>query len=126
MDASALVKLVVPEQETRPLRRSILGRATVSSEIVVVEVLRAAARQSTQTAALERAKMVLARLTLLKLDEATLHRAGELSPPALRSLDAIHLAAALSLGDDLAAMVVYDQRLAAAATEAGIRVLAPA
>lgn len=47
-------------------------------------------------------------------------------PTGLRSLDAIHLAAALDLGDDLAALVTYDECLAQAATAAGITVLTPA
>ena len=51
--------------------------------------------------------------------------AGGMEPASLRSLDTLHLAAAQALGDDLAGMVVYDERLRAAATEVGIVVVAP-
>ena len=54
-----------------------------------------------------------------------LHLAGTIGPPRLRSLDAIHLASALSIGDDPEAFVTYDERLAEAAREAGLNVLMP-
>jgi uncharacterized protein len=44
----------------------------------------------------------------------------------LRTLDAIHVAAALVLGDDLESMVTHDDRLAQAALANGIAVIAPA
>jgi uncharacterized protein len=59
------------------------------------------------------------------IDDPVLDLAAGLEPPALRSLDAIHLATALSLGDDLGAMYVYDERLRAAAIAAGLRAEAP-
>jgi predicted nucleic acid-binding protein len=46
-------------------------------------------------------------------------------PPALASLDAIHLATALSLGDELSAFVAYDRLLLAAAKGAGLPVETP-
>jgi len=54
-----------------------------------------------------------------------LETAATLEPPGLRTLDAIHLASALSLGTDLGAMVVYDERLATAAESNGVAVVAP-
>jgi uncharacterized protein len=57
---------------------------------------------------------------LIRLDDGPLDRAADLDPTELRSLDAIHLAAAASLGDDLAAVVSYDDRLLAAATSLGL------
>jgi predicted nucleic acid-binding protein len=50
----------------------------------------------------------------------------DVNPRALRTLDAIHLATALSLEPDLTGMVVYDTRLAAAARASGLTVWAPA
>lgn len=44
------------------------------------------------------------------------------SPLALRSLEAIHLAAALAIGPDLAVLLTYDRRLAEAARGAGLLV----
>jgi uncharacterized protein len=55
-----------------------------------------------------------------------LERAGELGPPPLRSLDAIHLASALSIGAELTAFVAYDRRLQAAAEAERLPVVAPA
>jgi predicted nucleic acid-binding protein len=43
----------------------------------------------------------------------------------LRTLDAIHLATVLTLGDDLLHLVTYDERLAHAGVEAGVAVVAP-
>ena len=57
-----------------------------------------------------RAESVLARLGLLRLDLAVVERAAALDPMALRSLDAIHLATALSLGRDLGLFVSYDRQ----------------
>jgi predicted nucleic acid-binding protein len=53
-------------------------------------------------------------------------RAVFIEPPSIPSLDAIHLATALSLEPDLSGMVVYDRRLADAARNAGLTVFAPA
>lgn len=52
-------------------------------------------------------------------------RAGDLEPDALRSLDAIHLAAALSIGPDLAVLITYDERLRDAALAQGMLVESP-
>ena len=72
------------------------------------------------------ARIGFAGLSLIALDDALLDRASDLGPSDLRSLDAIHLAAALSLGDDLGAVVTYDDRMAAAATGLGLVVAQPA
>jgi predicted nucleic acid-binding protein len=86
--------------------------------------VRACARYGAQSAA--RAEAGLEAVTLVPLDAAVLRDAARIEPAALRSLDAIHLSTALSLGADLGAMYVYDERLAAVARAAGIRVEAPA
>jgi len=64
-------------------------------------------------------------LHLIRLDEPLLDRAADLDPTELRSLDAIHLAAALSVGPDLGVFVTYDERLAQAAEASGLIVDAP-
>jgi len=64
-------------------------------------------------------------LALLPIDDAVLAAARRLDPPDLRSLVAVHLATALSLGSDLGAVFSYDERLVAAARLAGVRVMAP-
>ena len=72
------------------------------------------------------AQALLAGLAILDADPPLLREAGLLDPVGLRSLDAIHLAAALSFGKELGALVTYDLRLAAAAKRRGLQVLSPA
>ena len=68
---------------------------------------------------------MIAATNLLEIDEQVLKLAATVEPNGLRSLDAIHLASALTLGSDLGAMVTYDSALAAAARAVGIEVLSP-
>jgi predicted nucleic acid-binding protein len=75
--------------------------------------------------ALSEAKVLLAGLDLVPLTGAVVDVAGDVGEPLLRSLDAIHLASALSVGADLTAFVAYDHRLGQAASAAGLRLLAP-
>lgn len=63
---------------------------------------------------------------LLPLEDALLDEAASLRPPGVRSLDALHLATALSVRDDLGAFVTYDERLAETAEAHGLPVTAPA
>jgi predicted nucleic acid-binding protein len=126
LDSSALVKLVLPEAETAALLTSLEAwPARVTSELAVVEVLRAARRASMEPGLTQRAEEVLAGVHLLKIDTDLLGWAARLEPRSLRSLDAVHLASALSLGDDLGAIAIYDGPLTAAAAASGLRVLAP-
>jgi predicted nucleic acid-binding protein len=71
------------------------------------------------------AKRQLASIHLVRLDDQLLERAAELDPVSMRSLDAIHLAAALGVGDELAAVVTYDARMSEAAQALGLPVVAP-
>ena len=72
------------------------------------------------------ARAVLDAVTVLTLPTEVFEAAGRLDPELLRSLDAVHLASALMLGDDLDALVTYDERLALAARGNGVAVVAPA
>ena len=76
--------------------------------------------------ALEAGRRVLRLLDLVRLNDRVVNAAGVLRPPELRSLDAIHLATAERVRDDLGGIVTYDERLAAAAKALGYRVAAPA
>ena len=126
LDSSALVKLIVLEPETAALRASLQEWPDrVSSVLARVEVLRALARARVPAADRRQADEVLARVGLVRLDDTILGVAAALRPIELRSLDAVHLATALSLGGDLAALVAYDARLQAAARAADLRVLSP-
>ncbi len=74
---------------------------------------------------MEGARRQLASIDLIRLDDEVLERAAEIEPSTVRSLDAIHLAAALGLGADLAAVVTYDARMSTAAQALGLPVIAP-
>ena len=71
------------------------------------------------------AREILDAVTLLHVTPAVFEAAGRLASTGLRSLDAIHLAAALDLGDDLDGLITYDDRLADAAVSNGVAVVAP-
>ena len=125
LDASAVVKLLVREAETTALRRrlkSLPRRA--SSALLRVELLRTV-RRAGLTRLMEGARRQLASIDLIRLDDDLLERAAAIEPSTVRSLDAIHLATALGLGNDLAAVVTYDSRMSAAAQALGLPVIAP-
>jgi uncharacterized protein len=130
-DASALVKLVRDEAESAALRTYLQGADLVSSELVLTEIPRAVRRAAARDPdlpvdlLLKRAHVLIEVLALRPLDRALLAGAGALAEPALRALDAIHVAAAVDL-DPIEAFVTYDQRQAAAARLAGLRTMAPA
>ncbi len=125
LDTSAAVKLVVAERDTAALTAWIADREddVVSSDLLRTELLRATRRGAPH--AMPRARAVLDSLTLLTLPTSTFERAADLDPDLLRSLDALHLAAALELGDDLDGLVTFDDRLARAARLHGVTVIAP-
>ena len=123
LDTSAFLKLVRRERHTAALRRFLAGRRVVSSDLLRTEALRAARRQD--AASVERVSEMLTRLTLIRCDIPVFEAAGTLDPPELRSLDALHLAAARELGPDLAGVVTYDQRLVAACAGFELEVVAP-
>ena len=126
LDSSALVKLVLDEPESAALETWLSARVPLTvtaSDLVRVEVIRAVAR--TGSAGVPRARALLAGVDLVPMSPDVLEVAADLAPPSLRSLDAVHLATALSLGSALDAFVVYDERLAQAATDAGLPVITP-
>lgn len=123
-DTSALVKLVVRQPETDALRRWVAeGDEVASSDLVRTELVRAVRRAA--PTAMAQARDLLSRVTLLAATPDVFDSAARLDPTVLGSLDAIHLASALVLGDELEGMIVYDERLADAAGMLGIPVLAP-
>lgn len=126
LDVSALVKLVLAEDESVALRAYLAASsaAQLTSVVSGVELPRAAGRSISADQALVAA--TLDHLGLIGLDPEVVQRAAGLDPPALRSLDAIHLASALGVRSDLIAFVTYDERLANAARAHGLVVAAPA
>ena len=126
LDTSAAVKLVLEEPESRALSTWAADHAddVVSSDLLRTELLRATRRGAPEH--MSRARAVLDSITIVGLPPDTFEHAAELVPALLRSLDALHLAAALELGDELDGIVTYDERLSAAATLHGVTVIAPA
>ncbi len=126
LDSSALMKLVRREAETEALREWLnvhSEQPVVSSELGRVEVLRAARRAGDPV--LAEARALVGDLDLIPLNRAVQDVASDLGDPLLRTLDALHLASALLLGDALTAFIAYDHRLTDGARAAGIVVAAP-
>ena len=126
LDASAILKLVRPEAESAALQELLSSWPDrLSASIARVEVQRALRRERRPKADFALAEQVLDGLTLIRLDDPVLARAAALKNPLLRALDAIHLAAALSIGDEPEAFITYDAHLAAAATRERLTVWQP-
>jgi predicted nucleic acid-binding protein len=127
LDSSALVKLVVVEPESSVLLRALSAWPDrLSSALALTEVPRALRRAGFGGDERRRARVTLARIALVDVDRRILAAAAALEPPGLRTLDAIHLATALAVREDLTVLVTYDRQLATAAERAQIEVLAPA
>jgi uncharacterized protein len=125
LDSSALVKLVLEEMESEALRLYLTNwRQRISSIVADIEV-RGAARRSRGEDGLRRASDVLGGVYLLELDAPIVELAAKLPPSSLRTLDAIHLASALSLGAHAGPFVTYDVRLKKTAATAGLEVGTP-
>ncbi|HEX2285247.1 MAG TPA: type II toxin-antitoxin system VapC family toxin [Mycobacterium sp.] len=125
VDSSALVKMVIEEAESLALAQYLAGfpdDSRVTAAIARTELLRAVARSGS---AAETARDALARLSFVAVTTSVLEAAAAIRPPEIRTLDAIHLAAALVV-PDLRALVTYDRRLSEAATHAGLPVVSPA
>lgn len=125
VDSSAALKLVVRERGTAALRRWLQAepRRLASALLLRTEVLRATRRVAPEL--LGRARQVIDGLALLALPPSTFERAALLEAVSLRRLDAIHLAAALELADELEGLLCYDEWLSQAAAAAGIAVVSP-
>ncbi len=122
VDTSALAALLKPEPESESLERWLddASATLVSSNLLETELRRVAVRdglsQTDVTALLDG-------VALAALDRAVFRNAGFLPMEMLRTLDALHLEAAIRLDAD--AMLTYDHRLALAAEAAGLTVIAP-
>jgi uncharacterized protein len=122
------VKLIVHEPETEALRQYLASAGTLTSSLVsTVEVPRAVSRGAPSApGATAVMAEVLEALVIVDFDTRIAARAAGLAPASLRTLDAIHLATALELGDELTAFLSYDDRLSAAARALGLPVVTPA
>ena len=122
VDTSALGALLVEQLESDALE-SWLDQTSdmlVSSDLLEVELRRLAVREGIDQTDVTR---LLDGVSLAALDRAVYRSAGLLPMPYLRTLDALHLEAAMRL--DAAAVLTYDRRLSKAARSVGLRVVAP-
>jgi hypothetical protein len=125
LDSSAFVKLVVEETESAAVRAFLAshGARRVSSTLLRAESLRAVRHLGPD--ALATVREGLRRVDLIGIDDRILDAAGTLEPQVLRTLDAIHVATAMAVGDDLEAIVTYDERMIDAARLMGLVTASP-
>lgn len=118
VETSAAAKLLRREVESLRLREYLdtLSEAPVSCLLLETELRRLAPRHGIPQSAVT---TVLERFALVDLDRSAFREAGLLPGPDLRSLDALHVVAALRSGADV--MISYDDRQIAAAEAAGLR-----
>lgn len=125
-DTSAVIKLLVEETDSKAFAAFYDGHADaewVSSALLRVEVTRTVARA--MPALLPDARDLLLAFSYIAIDDDIVEAAMNEPDRMLRSLDAIHLATARLLGPDLDALATYDERLAAAAKDAGLGTVSP-
>jgi predicted nucleic acid-binding protein len=126
LDTSAFVKLFLSEPDSVALTRYLASRPLrVSALLLRTETLRAAVRATLSPQRMLLVRALLDGLVFIGADVTLSDEAGITRPPELRSLDAIHLASARTLGRKLEALVTYDQRLAGAASWYGVPVVSP-
>lgn len=121
-DTSALGALLILQPETRALLDWLdqTRARLVSSDLLETELRRMAVREGRDQA---KVSAILDGVSLAALDRATYRSAGFLPMPYLRTLDALHLEAAIRL--DVDAILTYDKRLGDSAGEVGLDVIAP-
>lgn len=127
IDTSAFLKLVKDENESRALNEYLSERGTrdfVSSKLLTVEARRGLQRYAPHR--LPRLGLMLDGVTQIEVSDAVLESASRFPDPMLRSLDAIHLATALLIRDDIDLLLSYDDRMVTAASTHGLRTAAPA
>ena len=122
VDTSALGALLVqhPESDALVAWLDDTTSALVSSDLLETELRRLAAREDLDQAHVTR---LLDGVSLATLDRAVFRSAGFGPMPYLRTLDALHLEAAIRL--DAAGILTYDRRLGEAARATGLEVIAP-
>ncbi len=129
LDSSAIVKLVLREDESDALTEYLGSTFSMTSDLALVEVPRALRRASAgdSTIVLEdlltEADALLSDMAIVMSVQDLLTAAGGLESPSLRAIDAVHIATALELEPEV--FVTYDARQAAAARLSGLRTAAP-
>jgi predicted nucleic acid-binding protein len=125
VDASALVKLFKAERETKAFRAALADwPVQVASELIRVEAVCTARRLGGEDV-LQRANAALERINLIPISPEIIELATDAHTPPLRAMDAIHLATAIAMREDLGAVFVYDSDLHAAAQAHHLNPIAP-
>ena len=125
VDTSAFLKLIVAEPESAALQTRLRRWPDRASATLLRSETVRALRRSGNGHLLGETRRLFGTIRLVRIDEPLLDRAGDLEPVELRSLDSIHLAAALSIGADLGMIFTYDLRLRDAALAQGLDVESP-
>lgn len=131
LDASALVKLIAKEPESPALTAYVGGASMASSELVLAEVprairrLRTGRRRGEQEGLAREMERVLRQLAFVPLTRKVVTDAGRYPEAFLRTLDAVHLASAITIEAELGTFVSYDERQIEAARHAGLGVAFP-
>src|SRR5262245_35270732 len=124
LDTSAVAKLFIAERETPDLRQWLAGQPEphlVSSALLGVELIRLLGLVS--PAAVPAAEQFLANdVDIVEITPPVLVDAASVPPPRLRTLDAIHLATVLDLGESVDVVLTYDKLLVEASRSAGLTV----
>jgi uncharacterized protein len=124
VDTSALGRVLLGEPDRSAILHE-LGRfeQKVSSRLLALELRRLALHAGLRDAA----EQLLAGVALIPITDPILGAADAMGPTSVATLDAIHLATALSLVSERAldALMTYDAQLAAGARHHGIAVIAP-
>ena len=118
------MKLPLQEAELELLLEELARwEGYVSSSLLGVEAVRACERYGGEYAT--EARAFLEGVALLPLDQAVLDEATSMGPVELRTLDALHLATALTIKEEIGTFVTYDERLAEAASQHGLPLSRP-
>ncbi|MGA8207667.1 MAG: type II toxin-antitoxin system VapC family toxin [Candidatus Dormiibacterota bacterium] len=127
LDSSALIKLLFSEPESEALTSWLSARAEqpkLSSQVSVVEVVRTCRRVDAEVE--PAAWRLLVGLDLVPVSTTVVEWASRVGNTSLRTLDAIQLATALTVAEDLEAVIAYDRRLLEAAESERLPVASPA
>jgi len=128
IDTSALLKLIKTDEAEGPAVRDYMAESgdsrLVSSALLSVEARRGVLRGRPD--GLPKVDLLLADVAQIEISDAVVESASRLPDPLARSLDAIHLATALLVREELDVLLSYDDRLVAAAKARGIPTASPA
>lgn len=129
VDTTALTKLLIAEPETPELQAWLSthlsqGEFAATSALSQIELMRVVARYG-DSAQTERARYLLDGIDILPITESLLTAAATISPPTLRTLDTLHLAAATQIQQELTAFVTYDHHLVDGCRKLGFPAVSP-